>query len=117
MSILIVIVILMIAKYFWNNNQIDEKGVFVIGHLTRSKFEGSETGWMHYFRYSYNSIVVERGFGGPMREGLLADSVAFIKILPDDPSIAIIDESQLVPKCFKTKDVPSKGWLKIPVCQ
>lgn len=110
-----ILILSVLVFYFVKQDRLNKKGVFVIGHLVNSSFEGTEFGWIYDFEYYYDGKRFVKMFGSPMENYILNDSVMFIRVLPKTPDI-YEKISVRVPKCLAIGNTPRLGWEQLPTC-
>lgn len=107
---------LSVFLFFYNNNDVNKlnkAGVYILGKLAYSTSQG-EMSWVYYYKYRFNGKEYMRNFTGPIKAGILKDSLMFFKILPDDPSVCRQLSDIRIPKCLSLNSVPIKGWSVLP---
>lgn len=67
------------------NYKLKKEGVYVIGKLTNSSFEGSEIGWIHDFEYFYQRGKYYTSSSDPLKEHIRSDSLVLLVVLPQKP--------------------------------
>ncbi len=110
---LISIILIFIRKN--ERNLLDEKGLYVLAKLFSSSSEG-EISWVYDFVYMFDNKTYHRKFTGPIPPKIKNDSLMFLKLLPENPSVCQQLEEIDVPECLKLENVPQKGWDTLPAC-
>ena len=104
-----------IVFFIVRKNVFDKAGVFTIAKLL--KYESDASGSSLYIEIYFdgkkiNTVVNSSCFG--------CDSSKFyyVKILPGNPKydVILLEESP-VPDCILEKEIPVKGWSKMPTCK
>lgn len=107
----------MLIYYYYQEYKISENPVFVIGHMKKAEFEGSETGWVYDFEYTYNNQQYYTSIGGPVGISAVKDSLMYLKISGEKPQFSRPVLRQWVPPCVVKEGQPLLGWKEIPYCK
>ena len=118
-EIIVIIFLLSLSIYLLvinrsDKNQLNKKGVYIVGKLFTSSSEG-EVSWVYKYQYKFNGKVYYRSFTGPLPKKSINDSLMFFRILPDSPEICRQISDELVPQCLTYSSTPNMGWDKLPL--
>lgn len=113
--VFVILIVLLLAAKIIKDSLIENNGMYVIGRLIESSYEGGDTGWLHYFEYCYKGIKRVTAVGGPVGERVLKDSAIILKISIKNPGLSFEIDGVRVPECYRHKGTICESWSAIPI--
>lgn len=110
-SIIIVsILLIMLAYWFWKKSEIDKNPIYVIGKV--NKIYDTENGFLYKFTYVFDGKKYNSGIKGLFQ---LQDSLLILKISKTNPKLWRLANVK-IPDCILNDSSLSKNWEKLPAC-
>ncbi len=107
--------IIILISIFWDvytKRQLNEKGIFVIGTITR--IEGAKASLRGFINFQYQSVEYNSDFLSKTISHKDTGRRFFVKIIPSCPTCYLtVDENTPVPDSLQ--ESPYNGWDSLPV--
>jgi len=106
-----VIIVLIIALYFFRESRLNRDGIYTIG--TIASVDEFENGYWTKIRYKYKGRNYTFTYNALPR---INEKNVFLKISTSDPNLCKLIQDVKVPACLTLASAPLNGWNKIPDC-